>query len=122
MLPLLQARISLIFAILGEFVVSATPLAINFHSFKLKIDLSNGTTFRLNEQYRDDQLQRYAYYWLDDVNNLIIGWDNAPHHPHISTHPDHKHVTLQTNIHPSTETDLTAVLGVIHEELSTKEV
>jgi len=23
---------------------------------------------------------------------LLIRWDNAPHHPGIDTHPDHKHI------------------------------
>jgi hypothetical protein len=51
-------------------------------------------------------LEKYAYYWLDAHNGLITGWDNAPHHPHLSTHPDHKHVATQANIQPSIETNL----------------
>jgi len=118
MLSRLQARVALIFSILGQSVISVTPLAVTFNSFKLKITLADGSSLRLNEQYRRDNLEKYAYYWLDAQNNLIIGWDNAPHHPHLSTHPHHKYVASQTDIQPSTETELEAVLNIIWEELS----
>jgi hypothetical protein len=26
---------------------------------------------------------------------MIVRWDNAPHHPGVSTFPDHKHVGLR---------------------------
>jgi hypothetical protein len=119
MLTQLQARVALILDTLGERVISVTPLTVNFNSFKLKAILADGSSVRLNEQYRDDTLEKYAYYWLDTNNNLIIGWDNAPHHPHLATHPDHKHVTTQANIQPSTEVSLEAVLGVIKETIVT---
>ena len=73
MLPLLQARVTVIFSTLGQYVVSVTPLAVNFNSFKLKITLTDGSTLRLNESYRDNNLEKYAYYWLDAHNELIIG-------------------------------------------------
>ncbi len=118
MLSHLQARVSLTFNKLGHFVVSVTPLDVNFNSFKLKITLIDGSTLRLNEHYRSNNLEKYAYYWLNADNDLIIGWDNAPHHSNLSTHPHHKHVATQTNIQPSTETNLEAVLDVIRENLS----
>lgn len=118
MLSHLQARVALIFSILGQSVISITPLVVTFNSFKLKITLADGSSLRLNEQYRRDNLEKYAYYWLDAQNNLIIGWDNAPHHPHLSTHPHHKHVASQTDIQPSTETELETILNIIWEELS----
>lgn len=95
-----------------------TPLIVNFNSFKLKATLADGSNLRLNEQYRGETLEKYAYYWLDGNNNLLIGWDNAPHHPYLSTHPDHKHIATQVNIQPSTETNLQAVLEVVKAKLS----
>ncbi len=118
MLSQLQNRVALILSILGELVVSVTPLAVNFNSFKLKVLLTNGSSLRLNEQYRGEALQKYAYYWLDVHNDLIVGWDNAPHHPYVSTYPHHRHVAVQVGIQPSTETDLEAVLDVILRGLS----
>ena len=113
MLSHLQDRIALALKILDQFALTVTPISINFNSFKLKIMLADGSNLRINEQYRHDALEKYAYYWLDDHNDLIIGWDNAPHHPHLSTHPHHKHVASQTNIQPSLEKSLDDVLKTI---------
>ncbi len=122
MLSLLQAKVTVIFSTLGQYVVSVTPLAVNFNSFKLKITLTDGSTLRLNESYRDNNLEKYAYYWLDAHNELIIGWDNAPHYPHLSTHPHHKHIATQPNVQPSTETDLEAVLGLVWDNLAAGQI
>ena len=34
---------------------------------------------------------RYAYHYQDASGQLIFRYDNAPHHPHVSTFPHHKH-------------------------------
>ena len=49
-----------------------------------------------------------------------IGWDNAPHHPEVSTHPHHTHIGMQENIQPSDETNLADVLKLIKERLTTE--
>ncbi|MFW6275688.1 MAG: toxin-antitoxin system TumE family protein [bacterium] len=36
--------------------------------------------------------------FFDSNNNLIFGWDNAPHHKNIETYPHHKHEKVQENI------------------------
>lgn len=117
MLPHLQARVALVFQLLDQLVISVTPLSVAVNAFKLKIELADGSNLRLNESYRADALEKYAYYWLDAQNKLIIGWDNAPHHTRLSTHPHHKHVAAQANVQPSTETDLEAVLNIIRDTL-----
>ena len=122
MLPHLQARVALIFQTLDQLVVSVTPLSVDVNAFKLKIELSDGSNLRLSESYRADALEKYAYYWLDDQNKLIIGWDNAPHHTRLSTYPHHKHVAAQANVQPSAETDLEAILNVIRDTLVAKNV
>jgi hypothetical protein len=33
----------------------------------------------------------YAYHYQNTEDQLIFRYDNAPHHPEISTHPHHKH-------------------------------
>lgn len=60
--------------------------------FKVKAILADGSNLRISEVWVDKALEKYAYYWLDESNNLLCGWDNAPHHPEISTHPHHQHV------------------------------
>lgn len=34
---------------------------------------------------------KYSYHWQTATGELLIHWNNAPHHPEISTYPDHKH-------------------------------
>ncbi|OQY59533.1 MAG: hypothetical protein B6245_06145 [Desulfobacteraceae bacterium 4572_88] len=35
---------------------------------------------------------KYRFHYQDAGENLIFRYDNAPHHPHLSTFPDHKHM------------------------------
>jgi len=42
-------------------------------------------------EYIDREERNYAFHWQDKDNNLIIRWDNAPHHNHIKTFPHHLH-------------------------------
>ena len=118
MLPLLQARIESIWATLGEFVREIIPLQVDFHAFKLKATLTDRSTLRISEQYHHDRLETYAYYWLDQNDRLLIGWDNAPHHPRLPTFPHHKHVASQDNRQPSDETSPEEIMAAIRDRLS----
>jgi hypothetical protein len=75
--------------------------------------LKDGTNLRIAEQWDERKLRRYSYYWLTSKNELIIGWDNAPHHTHVETFPHHKHDRTQKNIAPSSETCLEDVMEYI---------
>ena len=118
MLPLLQARIASIWSILAEFVTEVTVTRVDYHAFKLKVTLVNGTTIRINEQYYRDVVEHYAYYWLDADSHLLVGWDNAPHHSHLPGFPHHKHVGSQGNIQPSEETTPEDILAAVRARLS----
>jgi len=54
---------------------------------------------------------------LAPANELRIGWDNAPHHTRLETHPHHKHVDLKANLQPSSETRLEEVMKVVLAEI-----
>lgn len=47
----------------------------------------------------------YRYHYQDAFVALVFRYDNAPHHPEIVTHPDHKHSGEQVlaSVHPSIE-------------------
>jgi hypothetical protein len=34
---------------------------------------------------------KYSYHWQNSSGELLLRWDNAPHHPQLVTHPHHKH-------------------------------
>lgn len=59
--------------------------------FKAIALLSNGSRLHINEVYLHGRLYKYAYYWLTPTGALLMGWDNAPHHPQIASHPSHQH-------------------------------
>lgn len=59
--------------------------------FKAIALLIDGSRLHVNEVYLNGRLHKYAYYWLAPTGALIIGWDNAPHHPQVSSHPAHQH-------------------------------
>ncbi|MBC8179930.1 hypothetical protein H8E88_02290 [candidate division KSB1 bacterium] len=80
---------------------------------KAKIILSDGSNLRVSESIVDDKLVSYSYYWLDERNRLIIGWDNAPHHKDIKTFPHHKHIRKKTKVTESDECSLSDVLRFI---------
>jgi hypothetical protein len=42
-------------------------------------------------EYVDSNERNYAFHWQDKDQNLIVRWDNAPHHNHIKTFPHHIH-------------------------------
>ncbi|NKQ34348.1 MAG: hypothetical protein HF973_01895 [Chloroflexi bacterium] len=56
---------------------------------------------------------RYAYHYQDADGKMIFRYDNAPHHPEISTHPHHKHAG--STIGPAQPPDLSEVLREIEQ-------
>jgi hypothetical protein len=58
---------------------------------------------------------RYAYHYQDSDNRIIFRYDNAPHHPYITTYPHHKHVG--NSVEPADAPDLTRVLNEIEQLL-----
>jgi len=91
--------------------------ASNPNLIRLRADLINSDKLHISEAWDDETLIRYAYYWLKQNDELRIGWDNAPHHPEVSTHPHHKHIETQENIQTSDETNLEDVLRLIKTRL-----
>ena len=53
----------------------------------------------------------YAYHYQTASNQLIFRYDNAPHHPEISTHPHHKHTA--TGLEATKPPHLNDILGEI---------
>ena len=115
---LLNERLNAISHHFGRVVSIALPIVDESNFIKVNLRLANGTSLRVSERWKSGLLARYSYYWLGTEDNLIIGWDNAPHHLTLLTFPDHKHVGIQTNIQPSNETALEDVLTFIAEQIT----
>lgn len=63
--------------------------------YKAKWILADGSNLRVSEVWLDGALTKYAYYWLDETDKLLRGWDNAPHPPRLKSHPHHVHLGLE---------------------------
>jgi hypothetical protein len=54
----------------------------------------------------------YAYTYLRN-DQLIFRYDNAPHHPEITTHPHHKHIGPKDRLAPADQPHLGQILAEI---------
>ncbi|MBF0516731.1 MAG: hypothetical protein HQK97_06375 [Nitrospirae bacterium] len=59
--------------------------------YKLRIILKDGSAL-LATEYVDDLQRNYSFHWQSSDNDIIIRWDNAPHHKELLTFPHHKHI------------------------------
>ncbi|MHA1381366.1 MAG: toxin-antitoxin system TumE family protein [Candidatus Helarchaeota archaeon] len=86
---------------------------LDFSYFKINVELiDNSLLFIKTYISKIDYL--YSYHWQDQQNNLIIRWDNAPHHKKLSTFPHHKHTP---DLKESMEIELEDILKVIENEI-----
>ncbi len=111
-------RIALLRDLASDIIAEIELLATsNPNLIRLRAELINSDKLHITEAWDEEKIIRYAYYWLQQNDELRVGWDNAPHHPEVSTHPHHKHVAKQKDIQPSEETNLEGVLEVIKQKL-----
>ena len=68
--------------------------------YKAKLLLVDGSNLRVSEVFIDGELVKYSYYWLDESDHLIAGWDNAAHHSEIKTYPHHLHTSKEVTESP----------------------
>ena len=84
--------------------------------FRSEVRFYDGSRLSIVEQLepvgkRDYSQVNYKYHYQDVDGNLIFRYDNAPHYPHLSTFPAHKHVG--NTVVEAEPPDLNAVLAEI---------
>jgi Family of unknown function (DUF6516) len=57
---------------------------------RAKAEIVDGSLLYVRELFFPDH-SKYSYHWQTQTGEMLLRWDNAPHHPEIPTHPDHKH-------------------------------
>jgi hypothetical protein len=62
------------------------------------------------------RLVDYRFHWQDREGKLIKRWDNARHHPELTTFPYHIHVGSDSVVKESTNVDLLEVLQELELE------
>ena len=55
---------------------------------------------------------KYRYHLQTSDGELLSRWDNAPHHPAVSTFPDHRHDD-QGGVHPASSMSVPDVLDAV---------
>lgn len=113
----MQSRILDIYALYGEYIHRLVPLQVEDKYLKIVIYFADGSNLRVTEEWEEDVLTKYSYYWLTSDNRLNIGWDNVPHHTQLVNFPHHKHVGQQTSRQSSNETCLEEVMQIIIPQL-----
>jgi len=113
----MEGRVLEIYTRYVEYIKELIPLEDEEGYLKAVIHFHDGTNLRVNESWEANQLIEYSYYWLTRHNQLKIGWDNSPHHRKLENFPHHKHVTHHTNLQPSDETTLDAVMKIVTAEM-----
>lgn len=86
--------------------------------YKARIILADGSIVEFTEiLVHGIQKRKYSFQWMTGQFELLVRWDNASHHRHISTFPHHKHIGDENRIEASSEMYLTDVLQYISERL-----
>ena len=81
---------------------------------KCRADLVDGSILHINESVVLAR-SKYSYHWQRANNELNVRWDNAPHHPQISSFPYHRHEN--NAIHASPRISIDDVLTEIEHRL-----
>lgn len=75
---------------------------------RIKAALIDGSELHIKE-YRTREQRSYSYHWQVGLN-MIMRWDNAPHHVNIPTYPHHVHTP---KVEPSNNIELQSVLVLL---------
>ncbi|ASJ09295.1 hypothetical protein A3L11_08660 [Thermococcus siculi] len=87
----------------------------DFYFLKIRAKLIDGSVLHIREFVSDEEYN-YSFQWQRN-GELIIRWDNAPHHRDLPTFPHHKHVGSDKNVLPSSEITLEEVLKAISSRI-----
>jgi hypothetical protein len=62
--------------------------------YKIKIGIQDGSLLFAREFYNQNE-RHYSFHWQDANGVMLVRWDDAPHHRHLTTFPYHKHIKDQ---------------------------
>lgn len=90
--------------------------------YRIRVTLLDGSLLQCVERIRQlsDGLhtEKYSFHWQRTDGSLIRRWDNAPHHPEISSFPHHVHDHAEDHVLPHDAVDVFLVLECIEAALS----
>ena len=76
----------------------------NIGLFRYRLTLRDGDLLEIFERFDivegQVQARKYSFHWQDAAGQLHKRWDNASHHPELSTSPCHVHENSEENVLP----------------------
>jgi len=57
-----------------------------------EIKFIDDSVLYIKEYIFTDGRRKYAFHWQNKKGQMIIRWDNSPHHSYLKTFPHHKHL------------------------------
>lgn len=85
--------------------------------FRYRLMLLDGSVIEMFENFRimqnEVKVMKYSFHWQDSTGRLRMRWDNAPHHPEVTTHPHHVHAGSETNVMPHDPVTVEEILNII---------
>ena len=90
--------------------------------YRMRVVLHNGSQLHCVERVRLHtnglRTEKYSFHWQRPDGNLIYRWDNAPHHPELSTFPHHIHESNDERVLPHEAVDVSGVLEKMEKVLA----
>lgn len=87
---------------------------------RIRCELLNNDIFEFSlyvEKKEDTfSIENYTYHWQARDGRLKYRWDNTPHHPEISTFPDHVH-REDDNVEESKIREVSGILKFIEQTM-----
>lgn len=84
---------------------------------RARAEIIDGSMLHVRELFAPPH-SKYSYHWQSNAGAILLRWDNAPHHPEIPTHPDHRHEGGQ--VAPSSRASIEEVLAELEARVSRK--
>ena len=79
----------------------------------LKLALIHNYTLDFFEYWNNGVVTDYRYNVRDHQDDVLVRWDNARHHPQVSTFPDHQH--FQGDVYAAKRPGLIELLELVTE-------
>lgn len=86
----------------------------DFYYLKIRSQIIDSSILYI-KIYLSDKEYNYSFHWQKEAGELIVRWDNAPHHLHLKTFPHHRHSSQ--NITESFNITLSDILKEIKQRL-----
>lgn len=85
--------------------------------YRLRVTLQNGSMLQCVERAHVKSggllIEKYSFHWQRADGSLIRRWDNAPHHPEITSFPNHLHEGDENHVLAHEAVDVFQVLEKI---------